>query len=48
MLLEEVDVISVGEYDKLSRHDLLMVKQTDLLHPDFASGLVRPPHATLH
>lgn len=48
VLLEEVDVVSVGEYDKLSRHDLLMVKQTDLLHPDFASALVRPPHATLH
>lgn len=36
------------EYDKLDRHDLLMVKQTDLLHPDFAATLVRPPHATLH
>jgi hypothetical protein len=48
VLLEEVDVVSVGEYDKLSRHDLLMVKQTDLLHPDFASLLTRPPHATLH
>jgi hypothetical protein len=48
VLLEEIDVVSVGEYDRLSRHDLLMVKQTDLLHPDFASQLVRPPGATLH
>lgn len=48
VLLDDIDVVSIGEYDKLDRHDLLMVKQTDLLHPDFASGTVRPPHATLH
>jgi len=48
VLLEEVDVVSVGEYDKLTRHDLLMVKRTDLLHPDFASQQVRPSSATLH
>lgn len=48
VLLNEIDVVSIGEYDKLDRHDLLMVKHTDLLHPDFATGLVRPPHATLH
>ncbi|MAO40523.1 MAG: hypothetical protein CMK70_09940 [Pseudohongiella sp.] len=48
VLLEEVDVVSIGEYDRLSRHDLLMVKTTDLLHPDFASDLVRPAGATLH
>lgn len=53
VLLDEVDVTSAPdsaalEYDRLGRHDLLMVSQTDLLHPDFASGLVRPKHATLH
>jgi len=48
VLLDEIDAVSVGEYDRLVRHDLLMVKQTDLLHPDFATDLVRPPYATLH
>ena len=48
VLLDDIDVVSIGEYDKLDRHDLLMVKQTDLLHPDFASGTVRPAHTTLH
>lgn len=48
VLLDEVDVVSVGEYDRLTKHDLLMVKRTDLLHPDFASQHVRPQSATLH
>lgn len=53
VLLDEVDTTVAAdaasiEYDRLSRHDLLMVKYADLLHPDFAGGLVRPRHATLH
>jgi hypothetical protein len=48
VLLEAVDVVFVGEYDRLSRHDLLMVKRSDLLHPDFASHGTRPSSATLH
>lgn len=53
VLLDEIDATlapfgAALEYDRLSRHDLLMVKHTDLLHPDFASSLVRPRHATLH
>ncbi len=48
VLLDEVDVVSVGEYDGLTRHDLLMVKRTDLLHPDFASQASRPHSAVLH
>lgn len=48
VLLDEIDVVSVGEYDRLERHDLLMVKRTDLLHPDFAFNGPRPQAATLH
>ena len=48
VLLDEIDVASVGEYDQLSRHDLLMVKREDLLHPDFATTASRPHSATLH
>lgn len=48
VLLDEVDVVSPGEFDQLDRHDLLMVKRTDLLHPDFASGSERPQSAVLH
>lgn len=48
VLLDEVDVVSVGEYEKLERHDLLMVRRTDLLHPDFAFSGPRPESAPLH
>ena len=48
VLLDDIDVAAVGEHDELNRHDLLMVKRTDLLHPDFASTASRPHSATLH
>jgi len=48
VLLEDVDVESVGEYEKLQRHDLLLVKRADLLHPDFAITTGRPISATVH
>ncbi|MDT8429128.1 MAG: hypothetical protein RQ757_10225 [Pseudomonadales bacterium] len=48
VLLDEIDVISVGEFEQLGRHDLLMVKQADLLHPDFAASATRPHSAVLH
>lgn len=48
VLLEDVDVESIGEYDHLNRHDLLLVNRSDLLHPDFAVTGGRPVSATLH
>lgn len=48
VLLEDIDAESVGEYEKLSRHDLLLVKRADLLHPDFAITTGRPVSATVH
>lgn len=48
VLLDEVDVESEGEYDRLCRHDLLLVKRADLLHPDFAITTGRPVSATVH
>ncbi len=48
VLLEDVDIESIGEFDKLNRHDLLLVKRADLLHPDFAITTGRPVSATVH
>ncbi len=48
VLLEDIDVESLGEYDQLNRHDLLLVKRSDLLHPDFAITTDRPVSATVH
>lgn len=48
VLLEDVDVESIGEFDTLNRHDLLLVKRADLLHPDFAITTGRPVSATVH
>ena len=48
VLLDEVDVRTVGECEKLARHDLLLVKRTDILHPDFSLDPVRPQSAVVH
>ena len=48
VLLDDIDVRTVEDYDQLSRHDLLMVKRIDVLHPEFAEGLARPSSAVLH
>lgn len=48
VLLEDIDVESIGEFDCLNRHDLLLVKRADLLHPDFAVTTGRPVSATVH
>jgi hypothetical protein len=48
VLLDDINVAAIGEHDELNRHDLLMVKRGDLLHPDFASTSMRPHSATLH
>ncbi len=48
VLLEDIDVREVDEYDRLSRHDLLLVKRGDILHPEFAENKVKPAGARLH
>ncbi len=48
VLLEDIDVCSVDEYDRLSRHDLLLVKRSDVLLPEFAESKVRPDSTILH
>lgn len=48
VLLDDIDVSSTDEYDRLSRHDLLLVKRGDLLHPEFAEDKVKPESTVLH
>lgn len=48
VLLDDIDVQAIDEYDRLSRHDLLLVKRVDILHPEFAESQVKPNSATLH
>ncbi|MFT4863489.1 MAG: hypothetical protein ACI95C_002721 [Pseudohongiellaceae bacterium] len=48
VLLDDIDVQEIDEYDRLSRHDLLLVKRVDILHPEFAESQVKPNSATLH
>ncbi|MCG8414053.1 MAG: hypothetical protein MI746_07525 [Pseudomonadales bacterium] len=49
VLLDDIDVASDElDLDRLSRHDLLLVKRMDILHPEFAESRVRPGGSTLH
>ncbi len=48
VLLDNIDVRSVDEYDRLCRHDLLLVKRMDILHPEFAEDKTKPNSAVLH
>jgi hypothetical protein len=48
VLLEDIDVHAIDEYDQLSRHDLLLVKKSDVLNPEFAESKARPESAVLH
>lgn len=48
VLLEDVEVRSRIEHHNLCRHDLLLVKQSDILHPDFAERRFRPAGRLLH
>ena len=48
VMLDDVDVHSDGEFEKLSKHDLLLVSRADLLHPDFAITESRPVSAIVH
>ena len=48
VLLDDIDVRSADENDHISRHDLLLVKRLDILHPEFAESRVRPKGSVLH
>ena len=48
VLLEDIDVQATDEYDSLSRHDLLLAKRGDILHPEFAETKAKPETAVLH
>jgi hypothetical protein len=48
VLLEDIDVQATDEYDRLSRHDLLLAKRGDILHPEFAETKAKPETAVLH
>ena len=48
VLLDDIDVRETVEYEQLCRHDLLLVKRIDILHPEFAENKARPNTAILH
>jgi len=48
VLLEDIDVCATDEYDRLARHDLLLAKRGDVLHPEFAESKAKPESAVLH
>ena len=48
VLLDDIDVHALDEYERLCRHDLLLVKRLDVLHPEFAESRSMPGSAVLH
>ena len=49
VLLDDIDTnASELDLDRLSRHDLLLVKRLDILHPEFAASTSRPDSSILH
>jgi hypothetical protein len=49
VLLDEIDMIpSDTDFEQLCKHDLLLVKRMDILHPEYAESHARPAHAVLH
>ena len=49
VLLDDIDVTATEQdVEQLSRHDLLLVKRMDSLHPEFAENRARPGSSTLH
>ncbi|MCH7672497.1 MAG: hypothetical protein IIC59_14840 [Proteobacteria bacterium] len=48
VLLDDIDVHETDEYDQLCRHDLLLVKRIDILHPEFAENKATPMTAVIH
>ena len=48
VLLDDIDVRAIEDYERLCRHDLLLVKRIDLLHPEFAESKTKPSTTVLH
>lgn len=48
VLLQDIDVRAIEDYEQLCRHDLLLVKRLDVLHPEFAESRVKPSTSVLH
>lgn len=48
VLLDDISESFTGESERLARHDLLMVRRSDLLHPHFATTSAPPANAVLH
>ncbi|MDA0928319.1 MAG: hypothetical protein O2861_09575 [Proteobacteria bacterium] len=49
VLLDEINMIpSDTDFEQLCKHDLLLVKRIDILHPEYAESHARPAHAVLH
>jgi hypothetical protein len=48
VLLDDIDVQAIDEYERLCRHDLLLVKRLDVLHPEFSESRTMPSSAVLH
>jgi len=48
VLLEDIQVTEAGEFDELSRHDLLLVKSADVLHPEFSTADSKPQSQPAH
>jgi len=48
VLLEDIQVTEAGEFDELSRHDLLLVKSADVLHPEFSAADPKPQSQLAH
>jgi len=49
VLLDEIDMIpSDTDFEQLCKHDLLLVKRIDILHPEYAESHTRPTNAVLH
>lgn len=49
VLLDEIDMIpSDTDFEQLCKHDLLLVKRIDVLHPEYAESHARPSSSTLH
>ncbi len=49
VLLDDIEVNSRElDLEQLSRHDLLLVKRIDILHPEFAESRARPGTSILH
>ncbi len=48
VLLDEIDMIpSDTDFEQLCKHDLLLVKRIDVLHPEYAESQTRPAHVVL-